>query len=252
MLWMVILGCFAVGAQSFEVASIKPSDPDSQGRWIRMQSANQFAARNHTLKTLIAAAYNLHPHAISGGAEWVDSERYDILARTPGASRPSLDEQLSMLRSLLEERFRLQFHRERKELSIYALTVAKDGPKLKPPTPVTSPQGAPPLVFVLSTQGASLPGRDATMGELASVMQRALLDRPVVDQTGMSGRYDFDLEFLPDESQFGGLNRWQAVEGRPLPDLFAAVQRQLGLRLQATRGPVDTLAIDHAEKPSEN
>jgi uncharacterized protein (TIGR03435 family) len=244
--------CGAVSSQSFEVATIKPSDPESLGRWIRMQSANQFAARNHTLKTLIAAAYNLHPHAISGGPAWIDSERYDIVARTPGAERPSLDEQMAMLRTLLAERFGLRFHRERKELSIYALTVAKGGPKLRAPAPVTNPEGAPALVFVLSPQGASMPGHSATMAEVASVLQRAALDRPVVDQTGLSERYDFDLKFLPDETQFGGINRWDQNQEDRWPDLFAAVQQQLGLRLQAGRGPVETLVIDRAERPSAN
>jgi len=91
------------------------------------------------------------------------------------------------------------------------------------------------------------------MSELASVMQRASLDRPVVDRTGLTARYDFDLEFTPDETQFGGAFPRPATTDEPLkPDLFAAMQQQLGLRLEATRGPVDLLIIDHAERPSAN
>src|SRR5207245_7760278 len=109
--------------------------------------------------------------------------------------------------------------------SMYALTVAKSGSKLKPSTvsPDASPEGAPPLVFVLSPLGVSLPGRNATMGELASVMQRAALDRPVVDKTGLSGRYDVDLAWTADETQFGGLAPRDNAESTK-PGLFAALQ----------------------------
>jgi len=91
---------------AFEVATVKPTPPDwSAGRWIRMQSAHQFAAKNHALKTLIAAAYNLSPRAISGGLAWVDSEHYDIVAKSPGEVRPNLGEQMAMLKKLLADRF---------------------------------------------------------------------------------------------------------------------------------------------------
>jgi len=190
----------------FEVASIKPSPPVEGGRWIRMLSGNEFAAKNHALKTLVAAAYNLSPRAISGGSAWVYSERYDILARTPGGVRPDWNEQMAMLRKLLSDRFHLAFHREQKEMRAYALTVAKGGPKLKESSEPTdaSPEGPPPLIFVVSPQLIRLPGRNATMAELASVMPRAALDDPVLDKTGLAARYDFDLEFTPDEAVFGG------------------------------------------------
>jgi len=237
----------------FEVASIKPAASDALGRFIRMQGAHQFFAKNHALRTLIAAAYNLSPRAISGGPAWIDSEHYDIVAKTPTEVRPNLDEQMSMLRRLLTDRFQLTFHRERKELSVYALTVAKGGPKLKETalTPDSFPEGPPPLIFVVSPQLVSLPGRYATIGELASVMQRAALDHPVVDQTGISGRYDFDLEWTPDETQFGGM-LGKGVDDPAKPGLFAAIQQQLGLRLEATRGLVEVLVIERAERPSEN
>lgn len=253
---VLMLLCAGVPAQTFdafEVATIKPTGPNPRGRFIRMQTAHQFVAQNHALKTLIAAAYNVSPRAISGGPEWVDSDHYDILAKAPGEARPNLDEQMAMLRALLADRFQLKFHREKKELAIYALTVAKGGPKLKPSSTSseTPPQGPPPLIFVLSAQGISLPARSATMGELASVMQRAALDRPVVDETGLTGRYDFDLEWTPDETQFdGAAPKPPDIPSRP--DLYAALQQQLGLKLEATRGPVDALVIDRAERPSAN
>lgn len=252
-LLLALLVAPALLAQSFEVATVKPSASDTKGRWIRMQSLNQFEARNHTLKTLIAAAYNVSPKAISGGPAWIDSAPYDIQARTPGVVRPTLDEQMAMLRQLLADRFQLTFHRASKELPHYALTVAKKGSKLTPSTtsPDATPQGPPPLVFVLSPQGATLPGRYATMTELASVLQRAALDRPVVDKTQLTGRYDFDLQWTPDETQFGGNGPW---ENHPpeYPDLFSALQQQLGLKLEAAKGPIPILIIDHAAHPSAN
>jgi uncharacterized protein (TIGR03435 family) len=115
--------------------------------------------------------------------------------------------------------------------------------------------GRPALVFRLFPERrALLPVRDATMAEFASVMQRGALDRPVVDKTGLSGRYDFSLDWAADESEFGGMMRARL----PLPDnsdkldLFAAIQKQLGLKLEATKGPVETFIIDHAERPPDN
>ena len=263
--FLSMLSICAVFAQSpaarpvfdaFEVATIKLTPFDwSGGRFIRMQTAHRFVARNHALKTLIAAAYNLTPRAISGAPGWVDSDHYDILAEAPGEVRPNLDEQMAMLRKLLSDRFNLTFHREQKEFSIYALTLAKNGPKLKESTisPDASPEGPPPLIFVVSPQSLHLPGRNATMAELASVFQRAALDRPVIDKTGLSGRYDFDLEFTPDESQFGGaFGKRPGNDDSAKPGLFAAIQQQLGLRLEATRGPVEALVVDHVERPSDN
>ena len=127
----------------FEVASIKPTPPGAGGRWIRMLSVHEFAAKNHALRTLVAAAYNLSPVAIAGGPAWVDSDRYDIVAKAPGEVRPNLNEQMSMLRKLLADRFQLTFHREQKELKVYALTVVKGGSTLKESTasPDASPEG---------------------------------------------------------------------------------------------------------------
>jgi uncharacterized protein (TIGR03435 family) len=235
--------------EAFDVASIKPTPPDWRaGRYITMQGA-QFVGKNHALKTLIAAAYNLSPQAISGGPPWVDSDHYDILAKPPGDIRPNLDEQMRMLRKLLADRFKLVFHRGQKEFSIYALTVAKNGPKLR--EGAEPAEGPRPLIFVLSPLGATLPGRNATMGELASVMQRAALDRPVVDRTGLTGRYDFDLEWSSNDTQFGGQGPKENPESNR-PDLFTAMQQQLGLKLEATRGPVEAFVIDQVERPSEN
>jgi len=252
MLAMVSAAALAQSPFEFEVATVKPAE-NNNGRWIRMQTAHQFQAKNHTLKTLIQAAYNLPPSCVSGGPPWVDSDRYDILAKSPGALRPTLDQQMAMLRALLTDRFQLAFHRGEKEMATYTLTIAKSGSKLKESTePLDAlPEGPPPLVFVLSPQSARLPARNATIAELASVLQRAALDRPVIDKTGLTGRFDFELEWTPEESQFGGAGLKGTAESTK-PDLFGAIQQQLGLKLDAARGMVPTLVIDRAGHPSEN
>jgi uncharacterized protein (TIGR03435 family) len=160
---------------------------------------------------------------------------------------------MAMLRALLADRFKLTFHREQKEMSVYALAVAKGGSKVKATTvsPDTSPEGPPALAFTVMAGFLHLPARYASMDEFASLLQRGALERPVVDRTGLEGRFDFDLEFAIDETLFGGaLGR--GPDDTTKPSLFVALQEQLGLKLEATRGPVSALVIDHAERPSEN
>ncbi|HEV2485395.1 MAG TPA: TIGR03435 family protein [Terracidiphilus sp.] len=233
---------------AFEVATVKPVYPDANAsRYITMQGLNRFVGKNYTLKLLIAAAYDLNPRTILGGPTWIESDHYDILAVTPGEVRPTRDEQMSMLRNLLADRFNLTFHREPKEFSIYVLEAAKSGPKLKPST--AQPDDPAKLISTVYPQHILLPARNTTMGEFASLLQRAVLDRPVVDKTGLSGRYDFDLKWAPDETQFGGEVPVASAEA-PAAPLFSAIQEQLGLRLSATKGPVNALVVDKAERPS--
>lgn len=235
---------------AFEVATIKPAAHDAKSsRFITMQGTDRFVEKDYTLKLLIAAAYEVSPRVISGGPGWMESDHYDILAVTPGTIRPTHDEQMAMLRNLLSDRFKLTFHREEKEFSIYQLEVAKGGPKLKASTaPVDDPAQ---LISVVYPERVVLPARNATMHDLASLMQRAIFDRPVVDKTGLSGRYDFDLEWAPDETQFGG-ELAAAPADAPSPPLFTAMQQQLGLKLEATRGLADALVVDTVERPSAN
>jgi uncharacterized protein (TIGR03435 family) len=243
--------------EAFEVATIKPSPPEgiNGGRYIRMQSAHRFQAKNYTLDGLIAAAYDLHPKAISGGPAWAESDRYEVIAETPGELRPSYDDQMRMLRRLLDDRFNLRFHRGKKEFAIYDLTVAKGGPKLKPSAaPPDEPYNVTSTLYPAASgciDHALLPAHNVTMRQFASVLQRAILDRPVVDNTGLTARYDFDLEWTPGENEFGG----QLPAGPPdsgKPGIFAVIQQQLGLRIEATRGPIDTLVIDRLDRPSDN
>jgi uncharacterized protein (TIGR03435 family) len=138
-------------------------------------------------------------------------------------------------------------------MPVYAFSIAKGGSKLRESAPVTAPEGPPLLAFVIAPDAVRLPGRSASLAEMCGIFQRTALDRPVVDRTGLTGRYDFDLEFTPDESQFGGQIKTESPDdARRPPDLRNALQQQLGLRLDATRGTISTMVIDHVERPSGN
>jgi len=154
-----------------------------------------------------------------------------------------------MLRTLLADRFKLAFHHESKVFSIYSLEIVKGGSKLKPSAAPATDQ--PALISTVYPQRILMPARNASMADFVSVMQRAILDRPVVDKTGLTGRYDFNLEWAPDESQFGG-EVAAAPSDAPIPPFFTAIQQQLGLKLEATRGPIEAIVVDHAERPSAN
>ena len=238
-----------VGA-AFEVATIKPVEPGAEkGRYIVMQGTNRFVEKNYTLVRLIGAAYDLSPKEILGGPAWMDADHYDIVAITPGTKLPTHEEQMAMLRNLLADRFKLTFHRQQEEFSIYVLEVAKGGARL---TKSTAPESDPAqLISTVYPQRIHLPARNATMDEFASLLQRALLDRPVVNKTGLAGRYDFDLDWAPDETQFGG-EVGVAPSDAPSPPFFTAIEQQIGLKVTATRGPVEALVVDSAERPSAN
>jgi len=233
---------------AFDVATIKPIEHNPQGgRFITMQGTHRFIVKDYSLKLLIAAAYDLNPRAVSGGPDWVDSEHYDITAITPGEVRPSRDEQMAMLRKLLSDRFQLTFHREQKEFSLYELEAVKGGVKIK--ASAAPPDEPAALISTVYPQRIMLPARNTTMAEFTSLLQRAILDRPVVDKTGLSGRFDFDLEWAPDETQFGGEVPVASADAPSAP-FFRAIQDQLGLRLRPAKGPIEALVVDKAEKPT--
>ncbi len=233
---------------AFEVATIKPSVPDAPGKGFGLRGRN-FSTLNTTLSDLITFAYGLHARQITGGPGWMDSDRYDLAAVPDKPGVPN-DKQLKlMVQKLLTDRFRLAFHREKKELTVFAITVAKTGAKLSKSE--DNSNGVPGLFF----RGlGNLPARNATIADFAGVMQTAVLDRPVVDQTGLTGRFDFTLTWTPDETQFGGRGGQvpPPANGTAPPDLFTAMQEQLGLKMESTKAPVDVLVIDHVEKPSDN
>src|ERR1700691_71762 len=266
---------------AFDVASIKPNK-GGMGIMIRMEKG-RFVANNITVKFLLQEAYHVKDSQISGAPGWTDTEHYDIEAKLDDSS-PDAGPKLSpdqqgvqtrlMLQSLLADRFKLTLHHETKELPIYALVVTKTGPKLHesahepaaapddaaPPVPL-APNGPQPRHSVRMMGRGDLSINAENLDMCAEVLSRQL-GLLVVNKTGLKGDYDFALKWTPDESQgqmFGGPGGGPGGPPRdaaPPPDasgpsIFAALQEQLGLKLESQKGPVDTLAIDHNERPSE-
>lgn len=239
---------------TFEVATIKPSDPGRPGKIFTVRGRDVVTI-NTTVNDLITMAYNLHARQITGGPAWLDSEKYDLTGRPDIEGQPSVAQLKIMLQKLLADRFQLKFHREKKELTVYAITAAKTGVKISKSE--ADPNGLPGLFF-----GGGGPGggmnfnvRNATMAEVASTLQGSILDKPMVDQTGLGEKYDFIVKFTPDAGQmagFGGGGPAPPTNPDAPPDLFAAFQQQLGLRIETTKAPVDVLVIDKIEKPSAN
>lgn len=239
---------------SFEVAAIKLSQPGAQGQGLTIQG-KRMVTRNTSLSFLITFAYGVHPKQLSGGPAWLDTEKFDITAEPDAEGQPSDKQIRSMIRKLLADRFQLKFHTEQKELAAYAVTVGKTGPKL------TKSEGDPNGLPGLGFRGlGALVVRNANIGDFAGLMQTIVLDRPVVDKTGLKERYDFTLNWTPEPSQFGGRGAGQpgqppappADDAAAPPDLFTAAVQQIGLKLESTKLPVDVLVIEKAEKPSEN
>lgn len=235
---------------TFEVATIKPSDPSRPGKLFTVRGADVVTI-NTTLSDLITFAYDLHPKQITGGPSWLESDKYDLNGKPDVPGQPNVAQMKVMMQKLLADRFQLKFHREKKELSVYALTVLKGGPKFSKSE--RDPDSLPGLFF--RGPGTNLNVTNATMAQFASLMQSAVLDRPVVDQTGLNEKYDFILKWTPDQGQLLGLGGPPPPPPDPgdaPPDLFTALQQQLGLKLESTRAPADVAVIDHVERPSEN
>jgi uncharacterized protein (TIGR03435 family) len=298
MLWSLC----AVYAQSFEAASIKPSAPLEPGRiMVGMRGGpgtpepGQMTFINVSLKDLVQNAYNVKSYQVTG-PDWLNSARFDVTAKVPvGATK---EQARVMMQNLLAERFKLVVHHSTKESSIYALLVAKGGPKLKEAAkepagdpnapPSDTPRGLGPPV--IGKDGMPLPpgvarggalmmmapgGRmrmivnGATIAKFLDALANQL-DRPAVDMTGLTGTYDITLDFAPDPSimqaRMGAMGGpppgvgpngpgpgGDSADAGPAATVFSALPDQLGLRLEARKGPVDLLVIDSVQKtPTEN
>jgi uncharacterized protein (TIGR03435 family) len=233
---------------TFEVATIKPSQPDEQ-RSVVVQGTRLVTA-DTSLVDLMMFAYSVHSLQITDGPEWLRTEKFDVVVQPSVPSRPSSAQMRSIIQKLLADRFKLVFHHAQRELPVYRIVTAKGGPKLIPTTKEEQGTNTAAIGF---TEG-SMTVRNATLSEFASLMQRYVrLDRPIVDHTGIAGKYDFELSWTPDFSQFDGKSPWHARTGESEPPtLYTAIQEQLGLKLEAAREPADVFVIDHVEKPSDN
>jgi uncharacterized protein (TIGR03435 family) len=232
----------------FEVATVKPSRSEAGARFFRFIDGHRWTAVNQTLKECIAHAYGLPPELISGGATWVDSDKYDIVAIEPGETRPSAEQNMLRFQNLLANRFRLHFHRERKQMAVYNLILGKSGAKITEST--LGPEKFNLIINPSPRGGALLPARSTTMERFALALQEGILYRPVIDKTRLSKRYDFDLEFSPEGTRLAP----PAGVSAPYidsPDIFTAIQ-QIGLKLEPANGEVEMMVIDHAEKPNDN
>jgi uncharacterized protein (TIGR03435 family) len=237
------------------VATIKPSDPNRQGWGIHVNRSGMFETLNTTLADLVKFAYDMHPKQVTGAPAWFDSDKFDVSAKPDTPGIPNVKQMQGMLRTLLAERFQLEYHRDKRELSAYAITVAKGGAKIRKEenSPVPAPGfGGPPQ------RGFNV--RNATIAEFASVMQAQFMDQPVVDQTGLGDtRYSFVLKFTPDPTMrpFGSAGaapppQPPAPDPDAPPDLYSAMEQQLGLRMQKTKAPVEVMVIEKVAKPSAN
>ncbi len=248
-----------IGAQSpprdadpkFEVAAIKPTNPTTTEHYLRV-NGRHFMTKHWSPFSLLMYAYGLHPRQIVGGPAWIETNFYDINAEAEGEGQPNDEQWEIMVRKLMADRFKLTFHREKRELSVYAIEVGKTGPKLT--KSAGTPNGFASTSIRFDGATPVLPATNATIADLADFLQAVVMDRPVVDETGLRGRYDFTLKWTPDQFQFGGAGGQTTppADDAEAPDLFTAVQQQLGLKLESTKAPVEVLVIDHIERPSEN
>jgi uncharacterized protein (TIGR03435 family) len=235
----LIFGQSVATPPAFEVASVKPNK-SGDGAWRFGTSHADITATNVPLQVLITNAYGVRDHQISGGPSWLNSERYDVVAKQSGDDRsPTKTKQ--MLQTLLADRFQLRLRRETKELPIYALVIGKIGPKLHE-------ADANPGAGMTYGKGR-IKARRASMEQFAETLGNQL-GRTVVDKTRLHGDFAFDLEWTPDTSQPIGPGTAPAAASGP--SIFTAVQEQLGLKLEPQKGSVEILVIDHVERPSEN
>ena len=237
---------------SFDVATIKPSVPGAQGKGFGFRGGH-FVTLNTDLNDLIAFAYGLHTKQIVNAPAWFGTELYDIEGKPDAEGRPNMKQMGIMVQKLLTDRFKLTFHRDKQELSVYVIGVAAGGPKMTKSTAgPDDPQG-----FGFRGLG-DLNVRNMSMKDFATWMQNGVMDRPVVDQTGLTDRYDFQLKWTPDDSQFAAFRSVGATPPPPTDDpkappaLYTAIQEQIGLKMGPAKAPDDVIVIDHVEKPSAN
>jgi len=270
-----IAAAAAQAPRAFDAASIKRNTTAGAGLPpVVAISGNRLSAPFVTVRELVRVAYGVNEHQVAGGPGWVNSDRFEVGATIPAGA--STDAVRDMLRSLLAERFALTTHTEQRDLPIYALLFSGQfGPKMRvagsecaplaspagipaPPPPPPPPAGAGPMLVLGQPPGGSKCGtaimrgfisaRDIQIESFAFVLMREL-QRPVIDRTGLNGRYDLDLSFLPDSGPM--MINGTAINA-DAPSLTTAVREQLGLRLDSTRAPTDVIVIDRVAAPTEN
>ena len=264
---------------SFEAASVKPNKSGDRRTAMIFQPGGRLNASNVTLQMLISTAYGtpqpLPNFQIVGGPDWIDDDRFDVVAKASGDIQPGPDGPLPlMVRTLLKERFGLVAHTETRDLPVYALVMArsdrKTGSQLKSaavdcaaimargrggqPPPLPAPGERPPCGIRLTP--GDMVGGGISIAQFAFAISR-YVNRPVLNRTGLAGNFDFDLQWTPEVMPPAGPPGPPGAPAPPAidpngPSIFTAVQEQLGLKLESTKGPVDVVVIDRAEHPTED
>jgi len=266
------LGAQAPASTAFEVASVRPNKSGDGRVMLGMQPGGRFTATNVPLRLLLRQAFNVQDFQIVGGPDWITSDRFDVVAKAPDGIEFSADAMRPMLRSLLTERFKLAAHNETRDMAIYALMKARPDGKLGAGLTTAAvdcasaargrrgggPPPAPPQPGQKVECGMMIgPGRLNAGGMPMSNLATALgpqVGRIVIDKTELTGNYDFELTYAP-EALGGGVGAPPLVNGNPIqvdpnaPNLFTALQEQLGLKLDSQRGSVDVVVIDRLEQP---
>jgi uncharacterized protein (TIGR03435 family) len=227
-----MLPCAAQPPLEFEVASIKPAPPGPRNTTTEFEPGGRFRAVGAPLRALIQVAYAVQDFQVVGGPGWADSEPYDVVAKPAAGVTLDRNQVKMAIQALLVSRFQLKIHRATKDLPIYSLVVGKNGPKLAKNIDEPGP-GA--------TMGpGQLKGSKISMSILAAMLAQ-LLDFTVRNDTGISGDFDVKLTWTPGQAA--------EIDG---PSIFTALQEELGLKLNARKGPVEIIIIDSAERPSAN
>ena len=240
---------------AFEVASIRASKTNESWFW-NITPGGRFVCRNCTLKRLIVLAYRLQEYQVVGGPAWVSKDQFDVEAKPDATSNPTDEQSRQMLRKVLEERFHLRIRMETRNGPVYALVVVKNGPPRSvdrplpaAPGPPSDPNGPMPPGAMRMASG-NVSGNAISMPLLARFLGQTL-GRPVIDKTGLTGRYDIDIRWTPESAPLD-LPPGAPAPERDGPSLFTALQEQVGLKLESTTGPVQQLVIEDVARPSEN
>ena len=235
-------------AQKFEVASIRPNQSGSTRVTVGTSPGGRYSATNLSLNSVIQTAFGVRDFQITGGPDWLGTDRYDISAKAATPLELNNEQLKPYLQALLVERFNLKFHRTTKELPVYELMVTKTGPKLTE----HRGEGNTSSKITVESGRARVKSVKMSMKALAENLSRQL-GRTVIDKTGLSGEYDFGLEWAMElngeESFLSLVEQHLGLEG---PSIFTALQDQLGLRLNSGKGPVEIISIDRLEKASAN
>jgi uncharacterized protein (TIGR03435 family) len=225
----------------WEVVTVKPSDPNDNGYQRIRFHGQHVMLLDHTVEDILLIGFGVQKSQLAGEPSWVKTERWNVDGVSNVEGEPSMRQLQEMMQKILTERFSLKLHHEQQVMPVFALTVARGGQKLAPNT--SDPNGW------MDQQNSVSNGRDVealkntSMADLALILQFRV-DRPVVDETGLKGRYDFKLQWTTDETR-------EPTPDAP-PGLFTAIQEQIGLKLKPTKAPADVLVIDQMERPGAN